>query len=115
MVDAGQGFGLLREFPDQPPVPPGVFEQEFDHHRHSVQSFVARQKDHADPAAPELALDKVSPFKSAARPRPWRLRRCLVGSSDMSPAESRPCRAKGGFGPHLRLKTAGARKVSKKN
>src|SRR5262245_65848821 len=82
MVDSGQGLGFLREFPYQPPVPPGVFEQEFNHHRHSVQSFVARQKDHADPAAPELALDQISPFKPAARPRPRRLRRWLVVRSE---------------------------------
>ena len=62
MVNAGQGFGLLREFPDQPPVPSGVFEQKFNYYRHPVQSLVARQKHHADPAAPELALDQVPPL-----------------------------------------------------
>jgi hypothetical protein len=35
-----------------------------------VQSLVARQKDHANAAAPKFALDQISPFELAA----WRWR-----------------------------------------
>ena len=42
-------------------------EHEFDHNRHPVQSLVARQKDHANPAASKFAFDQVPPFDPAAR------------------------------------------------
>ena len=68
MVDTGQRFYFLGEFPVEPVVIGGVFfQQNLDDHGPGVQTEVVGQVDDAEAAAAQLGLDHVSTFELKAR------------------------------------------------